>query len=79
MMGPARRASGGPPAPPQGGWVGKQKLCVAQAAITNNMAGISTVCSAMGNAAHQCAFRLRKQRRSVREFSILRHLTRRPK
>jgi hypothetical protein len=24
MMGPAGRASGGPPAPPQSGWVGKQ-------------------------------------------------------
>jgi hypothetical protein len=24
MMGPAGRTPGGPPAPPQGGWVGKQ-------------------------------------------------------
>jgi hypothetical protein len=57
----------------------KAKLCVAQAANTNNMTGILTVCTAKGNAAHQCAFRLQKQRRSVRELAILRHLTRRPK
>jgi hypothetical protein len=39
---------------------GKAKLCVVQAAYTNYMAGILTVCSAKGNAAHQCAFCLSK-------------------
>ena len=38
-----------------GGWESKI-VCMVQAANTNNMAGIPTVCIAKGNAAHQCAF-----------------------
>jgi hypothetical protein len=59
MMGPAGRLWW--PAGPSSGWVGgKAKLCMVQAAYTNNMAGFLTVCSAKGNAAHQCAFCLSK-------------------
>jgi hypothetical protein len=34
---------------------GRRKLCVVQVEYTNNMAGIPTVYSAEGNAAHPCA------------------------
>jgi hypothetical protein len=42
-MGPDGRASGRPPAPPQGGWVGKKGIGVVQAANNQVMAGILKV------------------------------------
>ena len=58
-MGPDGRASGRPPAPPQGGWVGKKELGVVQAANIQVMAGILRVCIvSKGNAATRRAFYL---------------------
>jgi hypothetical protein len=54
-------------------------VCVVQAANTGIMAGIPSVVLSEGNAASTRAFHLHQQRRSVREFAILRYLTRWPK
>jgi len=79
MMGPAGRASGGPPAPPQGGWVGKQNFVWFRRRIPI-ICRVFSLFAPLREMPRTSALSVyRKQRRSVREFQILRHLTQRPK
>jgi hypothetical protein len=79
MMGPAGRASGGPLAPPQGGWVVKQNYVWFRRHIPIIWRVFSLFALPREMPRTSALSVYRKQRRPVREFTILRHLTRRPK
>jgi hypothetical protein len=69
-----------PPAGPSSGWVGGKQNCVwFRRRIPALWRVFLVFVLSKGNAASPLAFHLHQQRRSVREFAILRYLTRWPK
>jgi hypothetical protein len=79
MMGLDGRASGGPPAPPQGGWVGKKDYVWFRQG--KPMIWQVFYClPSQGNCRASLRYQpIRGKDDPVSEFTILRHLTRRPK